>query len=153
MKSCRHPSFKWVHDEDLGDRTLKHYRCRACGHPRKRNVKKPRYTTRKPPVAQTPSKRPKTQQKPRVRQRKAIPAVSKRRQAQNRKYMKARDRFLKDHPYCGICEHNFSTQIHHKKHREGKLLLVEEFWIALCGTCHTWVHDQPERAREQGYLL
>lgn len=153
MKLCCHRSFKWVRDEDLGERTLKHYRCRACGHPRKRNVKKTRYTTRKTPVVQSPAKRPKTLQRPPTGKRKAIRPVSDKRKAQNAQYLLQRKAFLERRPSCEIerCGKP-ATECHHSAGKEGEWLLREEFWFPACRQCHDFVETNRSWAKEKGYL-
>lgn len=158
MKSCHHPSFKWVHDEDLGDRTLKHYRCRACGHPRTRNVKKPRYTTRKLPEVATPAKRSKTSQKPPVRKRKAIPAVSAKRKGWLKQY-EAKKRaddtvvqgfHLTEGRVLSVPMFKAECEPHHGLARLRCRIL---FYAWTSPALHKAIHDNPKWAREQGLLL
>lgn len=153
MKSCHHPSFKWVRDEDLGDRVIKHSVCRACGHPRKRNLKKPRFTGSLPRQPVTQRKQSKTSQKPPVRKRKAIRPVSDKRKKQNAEYSVLRKAFLEEHPVCQVCLSEEASQIHHMNHREGKRLNDQNYWLAVGPDCHHQIHDQPAWAKEKGYLL
>lgn len=151
MKSCRHPSFRWVHDEDLGDRVIKYSVCRDCGHPRKRSVKKPRYTTRKPPVVQTPSKRPKTSQKAPTGKRKAIRAVSDKRKGELAEYSALRKQFLEYNPVCRVTGQR-ATQVHHSRGREGKWLLDQQYWIPVSDEGHEKIEQNREWAASMGYL-
>ena len=46
-----------------------------------------------------------------------------------------------------------ATQIHHMKGREGHLLLLQEFWCALCGPCHVFIEEHGRWAREHGFSI
>lgn len=69
-------------------------------------------------------------------------------------YRIARDKFLKDHPYCqaqlpgcmGKCD-----QIHHKKGKIGELYLDTKYWLALDFNCHRWIEEHPEEAKKLGF--
>lgn len=152
MKSCHHPSFKWVRDEDLGDRVIKHSVCRACGHPRKRNVKKPRYTTRKPPEVQSPSKQPKTLQRAPTGKRKAIRAVSAKRKKELAEYSRLKAEFLMQNVYCEVFPNLVATEVHHGMGREGRWLLDTSHWHAVSRAGHEKIENEREWAAQQGYL-
>lgn len=89
--------------------------------------------------------------------RKPIRSRSQKRQKQESTYSKKRKSFLEEHPYCevpvpGICQHK-ATDVHHVDGRVEDDLTNEEGFKAACRKCHMWVHDNPEAARELGYLI
>ena len=113
--------------------------------------------------------------------RKPIKKVAKKRAALNREYMKLRDKFLADHPYCewwlsenvhkpttGIVSLNYAvsmmglwwvekycpkaTEIHHAKGR-GKYLNDTSTWIAVSAAGHRAIHANPKLSYERGYML
>jgi hypothetical protein len=45
-----------------------------------------------------------------------------------------------------------ATQCHHYRGRVGRLLNLEEFWQAMCDSCHQWIHLNPMEARMLGWL-
>jgi hypothetical protein len=50
---------------------------------------------------------------------------------------------------CGVdCEEN-----HHKKGRDGEMLMVREFWFPVCTRHHRMITDYPEWAIRNGYSL
>lgn len=163
MKACHHPSFKWVHDEDLGDRTVKHYRCRACGHPMKRNVKKPRYVAREKTFTKKPPPVPKlskTLQKAPVRQRKAIPKVSAKRKNWLKQYeakKKADGEFVTAWdltPTGHVCViRMFIKDLLHPHHPLGRVACRILFYRWVTPTLHDWIHKRAAWARAQGFIL
>ena len=80
--------------------------------------------------------------------------VSKKRAKQLRSYSALRKNFLADHPFCQVvgCKPRYSTQIHHRSHREGKRLNDVDNFVAVCDNCHNEIHQNPKWAREQGLL-
>jgi len=44
------------------------------------------------------------------------------------------------------------NEVHHMRGRAGSLLCDERFWIALSKQGHRWVHENPEKARNMGFL-
>lgn len=81
----------------------------------------------------------------------------------NKAYSQARAAHLAEHPFCQInapftdeekargmrCDVQ-ATQIHHTKGRQGENLLLH--FLSACHSCHTWVHNNRERALELGFL-
>jgi hypothetical protein len=49
---------------------------------------------------------------------------------------------------CVICEHP-DIEVHHQRGRLGSLLLDQRFWIPVCARHHRWIHDHPDKARQQ----
>jgi 5-methylcytosine-specific restriction endonuclease McrA len=81
--------------------------------------------------------------------------VSKKRAKQNVEYLRLRDRFLYQNPFCmakvpGTCGH-WSVELHHMVGRVGEMLLNEEHIMAICSSCHRWIHDNPKEAKEKGW--
>lgn len=68
-------------------------------------------------------------------------------------YLKARKKYLEDHMTCEICNELESTQIHHSAGRQKERLLKQEWWVAVCQSCHSFVHANPEASLKSGWLL
>lgn len=152
---CPHTSFRWVRDEDLGDRILKSYVCRGCNHPRTRNVKKPRYTTRKPPVAQSPKKQSKTRQRGPVRKRKAIKPVSDKRKGWNALYKAKQASDGSSVMAWGINGYTalIPTILTERHHPLGRVGCRITFYRHVTHDFHRWLHDNAAQARELGFIL
>ena len=87
--------------------------------------------------------------------RKQIKQFSKKKLNQLAEYRPKRDKYLKEHPICEVkgCGRS-TTNLHHKAGREGKLLIMVEYFMACCDICHPKkIHENPEWARENGYIL
>jgi hypothetical protein len=81
--------------------------------------------------------------------------LSKKRAKQNREYLKLRKVFLarEENEFCPITG-EMATEIHHTysgKDRNTHFLEVET-WIAVSRDGHNWIHDNPKKSRELGYL-
>ena len=117
-------------------------------------------TDKKPkPLKKTP-----INQKP----RKKIKPASDKRLQQLATYRPKRDKYLLEHPICEVhdCTRK-TTNLHHKRGREHNVffddwardndipLLHDERWfLACCSLCHpVRIHEDPEWAREHGYIL
>lgn len=85
------------------------------------------------------------------KKRKRIAPVAAKRAKQLAEYRPKRDRFMEEHPVCMTpgCSKP-STELHHKIGREGKRLLMEEHWAALCSSCHRKYTDDSKTAIEIG---
>ena len=82
---------------------------------------------------------------------------SKKRSKENYEYGKLRKVFLEENPMCQIrvagCT-GMAIEIHHTysgKDRGANYLKVDT-WKGTCRNCHLWVHDNPKKSRELGYL-
>jgi len=86
-------------------------------------------------------------------QRTPIRQVSKKQAIINIEYQKERVRYLNKHKYCEYagCSHS-ATQIHHKQGRGNKTLDTTT-WMAVCISCHNYIHANPKIAIEKGYLI
>lgn len=83
---------------------------------------------------------------------KQIRKVSLRRVEQNADYSFVRRIFLEIHPVCEV--HNClckSEDVHHKKGRLGELLTNITHFLAVCRTCHKYIEEHPDWAKERGY--
>lgn len=85
---------------------------------------------------------------------KSISPVSKKRQGEMDTYSKLREAFLDVKPFCeaklpGCAGH--SNEVHHKKGRVGENYLKIGTWMAVCRSCHSWIEDNPEEAKELGF--
>jgi hypothetical protein len=87
---------------------------------------------------------------------KSLARVSSRRAVEMARYYELRRVYLALHPFCQIraagCQGR-SRDVHHRAGRYGSLLCNVNFWMALCRSCHDFVHDNPAIARKFGYLL
>lgn len=52
---------------------------------------------------------------------------------------------------CARCGNTY-TQLHHRQRRREGGHAVENL-VGLCGTDHKWVHANPIRAQEDGYII
>lgn len=80
--------------------------------------------------------------------------VSKKRELELRAYAIMRPIFLRAHPFCEadpMCLQR-AIEIHHIRGRHGNLLTDERYLIGICRTHHTWIHENPNKAREIGLL-
>jgi hypothetical protein len=94
-----------------------------------------------------------TDKKPtKIKQTGRIRPISGKQRIKNQDYSKLREVFLKGHPLCEAklcnCE-KIATDVHHKKGR-GVYLLAIETWLAICRTCHQWVEEHPDEAKQKG---
>jgi hypothetical protein len=94
-------------------------------------------------------------QKPTVK--KVIPRVSKKRAKQDIEYLKLRLEFLNENSLCQVkfpgCS-NFATDVHHTHSGSDRAVyyLIQNTFIAVCRSCHQWIHTNPKEARILGYL-
>ena len=110
-----------------------------------------------------PPNKPRTPQE--ARKRSTLPRSTPKRAKEQSAYLKARIAFLSrpENEFCHVCKlraesgedcgQRLSTETHHSRGRIGRLLLAEEFWLAVCSSCHSWLHDNPKKAREIGALV
>jgi hypothetical protein len=86
-----------------------------------------------------------------------IPQVSSKRKKKDQEYLKLRERFLTDNHLCQVsvsgCT-NGATDVHHKFSGSDRdtYYLVQSTWLAVCRACHSWIHENPEKARILGHL-
>lgn len=78
--------------------------------------------------------------------------VSKKRATLIRIYLKRREAFLRNNPWCIRCGGE-ATEIQHARGRVGGDLLNEATWRAMCHGCHMYVTEHPREAYEQGWSM
>ena len=86
-----------------------------------------------------------------------IPKVSDKRAKKDAEYLKLRYKFLTEHTMCKVSVAGCSTKatdVHHTRSGSDRntYYLVQSTWLAVCRTCHSWIHLNPEKARILGYL-
>ena len=93
----------------------------------------------------------KQREKPKVAP-KPIRSISKKRSKENSKYLKDRIDFLNkpENKICPVTGES-TTEIHHQKGRIGKLLLDQNFWLAVSRKGHQEIESNPEWAKEKGF--
>lgn len=100
--------------------------------------------------------RPKTAQATRQcrppKRKKRINPISPKKKEINALYAKRKRLYLKLHPICEACHKAKATDLHHSRGRSGQLLVLAQYFQALCSTCHRWVHDNPKEAQAKGLL-
>lgn len=100
--------------------------------------------------------------------RKPVKKRSAKRQRDAKEYTKLRAAFLIARPRCQACgpfddafgagatwdRHKCakSCDVHHKAGRLGGNLLNTTTWMAVCRSCHDWIHAHPSDARKLGLL-
>lgn len=85
-----------------------------------------------------------------------IKQESDKRAEQLARYRINRDKYMKEHPICEVHDCNKpSTNLHHKKGRDGELVFDTKYFMACCGSCHPRrIHETDTAwAKEKGYLL
>lgn len=73
----------------------------------------------------------------------------------NSEYSKLRKVFFDKHPMCQAKIHNCSlksTDVHHMKGR-GKYHLDTSTWLSVCRSCHNWIENNPEDAKDLGFSM
>jgi len=95
--------------------------------------------------------------KPKLKKKaKAIRKTSKRMATLKREYMKLREKFLLEHPWCEYFLHfkekRPSTEVHHKKGR-GKFMLDVSTWMAVCSEAHFLIHSNTKDSYKMCWML
>ena len=74
------------------------------------------------------------------------------RQQANRRALTAA--FLEQHPACCLCGHK-ATELHEpqKRSRNPKAWLDEDLVVPSCRHCNRWAEEEPELARQAGWLI
>lgn len=90
--------------------------------------------------------------------RKRIAPRTSRRAAEETIYRRRVKTWLEGHPECLACpklklrKPKIATQCHHSRGRIAGLLLMEQFWIPVCESCHHTIGMEPNLARSLGLL-
>lgn len=95
--------------------------------------------------------------------RKGLRQVSSRRQRELQEYLERRISFLKlpQNQWCPVHISGVmgtrrlvrAVEVHHKAGRVGKLLNDERWWLAVSRAGHTFIHANPNLARERGWII
>ena len=80
-----------------------------------------------------------------------IKKISSNQSKRNQKYLKLREKYLKQEPVCEVCRLQKSSEIHHRKGRDGDNLFNE--FLAVCRDCHNKIENNPEWAKENNYTI
>jgi hypothetical protein len=74
------------------------------------------------------------------------------REERKHNYSKIRREYIEKHPTCEAhlrkCTH-VATDVHHKKGR-GKYIVDTTKFLAVCRSCHDWIHSHPKIAMAMG---
>ena len=62
-------------------------------------------------------------------------------------------KYLKKNPICQKCKNAPSDQVHHKKGREGWLLTMVKWFMAVCDECHKYIEMHPLEAIQNGWSI
>ena len=85
---------------------------------------------------------------------KSISPVSAKRRGEMDTYSRLRDAFITAKPRCEAklvgCT-GMSTDVHHKAGRVGDNYLKIGTWLAVCRTCHRFIEENPDAAKELGF--
>ncbi len=88
-----------------------------------------------------------------VKKPKPINKVSSRMKERLRLYYKVREDYLDGNIGCEAklsgCN-GTATDIHHKAGKTGDLLFDDQYFLAVCRTCHFWIEEHPKDAKKRG---
>lgn len=86
----------------------------------------------------------------------AINKVSVKQKEKNTEYGIRVKEWKKENPNCkAMCSPDcdgITRDCHHKKKR-GDLLMVEKYWLPVCGFCHDWIGRNSDEARWMGLTI
>ena len=80
-------------------------------------------------------------------------AISERKMADLKAYMKIRNAFLRHHPYCAVYPEEEATHVHHMAGRAGLLLFNTDHFLSVSVRGHRFIHDNPDVARQRGWMV
>lgn len=116
------------------------FQCSKVARPIKRTeIKRNPEPAVRPPVKRTPIKQ-----------------VSDKRKKELQQYSKLSGPFKKDNPYCHACLEGcttHTTDIHHMKGRENKMLVNVQYFLPVCRSCHDKIEVNPAMAKERGFSI
>lgn len=78
---------------------------------------------------------------------------SDKRTKEERVYEKEKKIHKANHPICECGCGKYTTEIHHKAGRIGKLIYDVRYFMAMHWECHKWVHLNPKQSRKKGWLI
>jgi len=125
-----------------------HKNCRFCGNEFKLFKTTDAYCS---PICKTNNTNNKAKT---VKKKPSIAPVSEKRLKQLAEYRIIRKEFLSD-PDNQICPVTGDevTEIHHTNGREGDRLNDVRYFLGVSRRGHNWIHDNPQEAREKGWLI
>ena len=89
-----------------------------------------------------------------MKRQQPIRKVSTKRAKQMRAYKLVRSTYLVENSICECVGcYQPSTDVHHMKGRSGDRLVDEEFFLAVCRSCHMEIENQPIWAKKMGYSI
>jgi hypothetical protein len=85
--------------------------------------------------------------------RKPLNKVSKKRRKQLTDYSLIRKEYLEKNNLCHCCQKRPPTDIHHRAGRWQERLNDVAMFSAVCRQCHNYIHDNPEWAYSNLWLI
>lgn len=83
---------------------------------------------------------------------KPIRKRSLKRAKQEMVYTLKRKKYLEENEFCERCL-QIATEIHHKAKRHGDLLTNEDYFMAVCRTCHNYIENHYEESILMGWRI
>lgn len=80
-----------------------------------------------------------------------IRPVSETTEERNKQYSKLRLEYLFHHSRCEVCNTAKAVEIHHKARRKG--LNLFRFFLAVCPSCHDWIHSNSQEAKRKNLIF
>lgn len=75
------------------------------------------------------------------------------RKERDRIYYRNKNLFMEEHQMCQCGCGRQARDLHHKAGRSGENYTDPTTFMAVCRTCHDWIHANPSKARERGWLV
>lgn len=69
----------------------------------------------------------------------------------HKQYILKKRAFLEKKP-CAVYPSLKATEVHHIRGRLGPLLEDQQYWLAVSTQGHRWIHNNPVKARELGFM-
>jgi hypothetical protein len=88
-----------------------------------------------------------------MRNRSGLRGESPKRHEERLEYQRRRLIFLSANPICQFCRTLKSTCIEHTAGRDGKWLLDERYWKAVCGRCADYITNHGKEAMRRGFKV
>jgi ElaB/YqjD/DUF883 family membrane-anchored ribosome-binding protein len=86
--------------------------------------------------------------------RKKVNPVSDKQKGKNKEYGKIAEEYKRENPSCVARINGYCTgkteSVHHKRGR-GRYLLDVSMFLPCCLSCHTYIENHPEEAKERGW--
>jgi hypothetical protein len=83
--------------------------------------------------------------------------TSNKRAKQEREYKQNRLKYFENNPFCEAratqnCGFK-ASEIHHRQGRNGDRLNDTAFFMAVCRSCHNYIHNNPAESYLKGWLI